>query len=137
MISKSDDVDVGCGDAFGGGGDDDGPADTSQTVNNVIDSFQLTETQIGSAVDFKGWLKEYMNAIRGIYKDKGLGKEKIQEFMGKAQGIAKYLLQNFSELQFYLGPSFNPETMVFAMYPEGAVVPNFYYIVDGYQQEKF
>merc|ERR1712216_380908 len=74
-----------------------------------IDSFQLTETQIGSAVDFKGWLKEYTNAIRGIYKDKGLGKEKIQEFMGKAQGIAKYLLQNFSELQFYLGPSFNPK----------------------------
>ena len=55
MISKSDDVDVGCGDAFGGGGDD-GPEDTSQMVNNVVDSFQLTETQIGSPSDFKAWV---------------------------------------------------------------------------------
>ena len=168
MISKSDDVDVGCGDAFGGG-DDEGPADTSQMVNNVIDSFQLTETQIGSPADFKAWIKEYMNAIRSAMKEKGLGKEKIQEFMGKAQGmhqlisphslvydsslpgwninplflvfsitgIAKFLLQNFSDLQFYLGPSFNPETMIFSLYPEGAVVPNFYYIMDGLVSEKF
>ena len=34
--------------------DADGPVDTSQMVNNVIDSFQLTETQIGSGSDFKG-----------------------------------------------------------------------------------
>ena len=56
MISKSDDVDVGCGDAFGGGDDNDGPQDTSQMVNNVVDSFQLTETQIGSPADFKAWV---------------------------------------------------------------------------------
>jgi len=136
MISKSDDVDVGCGDAFGGG-DADGPADTSMMVNNVIDSFQLTETQIGSPADFKAWIKEYMNAIRGQMKEKGLGKEKIQEFMGKAQGIAKFLLQNFSDLQFYLGPAFNPDTMIFSLYPDGAVVPNFYYIMDGLVAEKF
>ena len=136
MISKSDDVDVGCGDAFGGGGDD-GPADTSQMVNNVVDSFQLTETQIGSPSDFKAWIKEYMNLIRSYMKEKGLGKEKIQEFMGKATGIAKFLLQNFSDLQFYLGPAFNPDTMIFSLYPEGAVVPNFYYIMDGLAAEKF
>ena len=62
--------------------DADGPADTSMMVNNVIDSFQLTETQIGSPADFKAWIKEYMNAIRGQMKEKGLGKEKFgsQEF---------------------------------------------------------
>ena len=104
MISKSDDVDVGCGDAFGGG-DADGPIDTSQMVNNVIDSFQLTEYQMGSQADFKSWIKEYMNAIRTQMKEKGLGKEKIQEFMGKAQGtICSY--QIFLICQLSHEPSF-------------------------------
>merc|ERR1711871_1318360 len=99
MISKSDDVDVGCGDAFGGG-DADGPIDTSQMVNNVIDSFQLTEYQMGSQADFKAWIKESMNAIRTQMKEKGLGKEKIQEFMGKAQGIAKFFYRIFPIFNF-------------------------------------
>jgi Translationally controlled tumour protein len=46
-------------------------------------------------------------------------------------------MKNFSELQFFLGASFNSETMVFAMYPEGALTPNFYYILDAYKAEKF
>ena len=137
MISKSDDVDVGCGNAFGGGGEEDGPLDTTMMVNNVIDGFQYTETQVGSATDFKAWIKDYMNSLKTAMKAKGKGKEKIQEFMGTAPGIAKYLLQNFSNLQFYLGPAFNPETMVFAMYPDGATVPNFYYIMAGFEAEKF
>ena len=113
MITKSDDVDVGCGNAFGGDNPEDAPVDTAMQVNNVIDGFQYTETQIGSGADFKNWIKDYMNTLRSAMKEKGKGKEKIQEFMGLAPGIAKYLLQNFSNLQFYLGPSFNPDTMVY------------------------
>lgn len=138
MISKSDDVDVGCGNAFGGGGEEDGPADSGvQMVNNIIDGFQYTETQVGSASDFKGWIKDYMGNVRNAMKEKGKGKEKIQEFMAQAPGIAKFLLQNFSNLQFFLGPSFNSDTMVFSIYPDGATVPNFYYIMAGFEAEKF
>lgn len=139
MITKSDgDIDVGCGNAFGGGGDDDGPLDSGAVqVNNVIEGFQYTETQVGSASDFKSWIKEYMNAIRTYMRSKGKDKEEIQAFMATAPGIAKFLLKNFNDLQFYLGPAFNPETMVFAMYPEGAVAPNFYYIIQGFEQVKF
>ena len=78
MIPKSsDDVDVGCGNAFGGGGgeEDGGPADSGvQMVNNVIDGFQYTETQVGTANDFKAWIKEYMNSLRAAMKEKGKGK---------------------------------------------------------------
>ncbi len=54
-ITKSDgDIDVGCGNAFGSGGEEgEGVDNTVQTVNNVIDGFQYTETQIGTANDFK------------------------------------------------------------------------------------
>ena len=50
MTTKNDDeVDVGCGNAFGSGGEEDGGAAGGgpAQVNNIIDGFQYTETQIG------------------------------------------------------------------------------------------
>ena len=139
MISKNDgDVDVGCGNAFGGGGgDDEGVDNTAQQVNNVMDSFVYTETQIGGPADFKSWIKEYMNLIVEKLREKGKPKEEIQAFKATAPNIAKFFLKNFSDLQFYLGASFDASTMVFSLYPEGAVTPNFYYIMGGLNKEKF
>ena len=54
-----------------------------------------------------------------------------------APNIAKFFLTNFSDVQFFLGPSFNSESMVFSIYPDGAVTPNFYYIMGGFVAEKF
>mmetsp|Transcript_36496 Transcript_36496/g.26572 ORF Transcript_36496/g.26572 Transcript_36496/m.26572 type:complete len:179 (-) Transcript_36496:12-548(-) len=137
IAKGGDDVDIGCGNSFGGGGEEDAVDSTAETVNNVIDSFQYTETQVGGASDFKAWLKEYFQQVRKILRDKGKPKEEIQAFMGTASGIAKYLLTNFSDLQFYLGPAFNPESMCFSIYPEGATTPNFLYIMGGIDAEKF
>jgi hypothetical protein len=133
-----DNVDIGCGNSFGGGGEDDaGADDTIQTVNNVIHSFQYTETQVGGANDFKSWIKEYMNAVRTKLRESGKQKEEIQAFMGTAPNIAKFLLKRFNDLQFYLGPAFDPTSMVFSLYPDGATTPCFYFIMGGYVQEKF
>lgn len=139
MISKADgDVDIGCGNAFGSGGEEAGGADSSvQTVNNVIDGFQYSETNLGGVNDFKAWIKEYMNAVVLKLREKGKPKEEIQAFKATAPGIAKFFLKKFSEVQFYLGPSFNSESMVFSIYPEGAIAPNFYYIMGGFAAEKF
>ena len=138
MVSVGGDVDVGNCNAFGGGEEEDAGGDSGvQLVNNIISGFNYTETQIGSATDFKAWIKDYMVAVRGKLKEKGKSKEEIQAFMGQAPAIAKYFLQNFSGVQFYLGPSFNPETMVFSIYPDGKTTPNFYYIMAGYTAEKF
>jgi hypothetical protein len=139
-IVKSDgDVDVGCGNAFGsGGGDEEGGVDSSvQTVNNVIDGFQYTETQVGTANDFKAWIKDYMNAVVVKLREKGKPKEDIQAFKASAPNIAKFFLKKYSEVQFYLTASFNSESMVFSIYPEGATTPNFYYIMGGLIAEKF
>jgi hypothetical protein len=137
-IVKGDaDVDIGCGNSFGGGGEDEGVDSSAQTVNNVIDGFQYTETQIGTANDFKAWIKDYMNAVVLKLRAKGTPKEDIQKFKTTAPDVAKFFLKNFSDVQFYLGPSFNSESMVFSIYPEGAVTPNFYYIMGGMVAEKF
>lgn len=130
MINKnSDDVDVGCGNAFGGSGEDEGVDSAAVTVNNVIDGFQYTETQIGAPADFKAWIKEYMNAVVLKLREKGTPKEEIQAFKASAPNVAKFFLKNFSDVQFYLGPSFCADSMVFSIYPDGAVTPNFYFIM--------
>lgn len=138
IVKGGGDVDIGCGNSFGGTGDEDeGVDNVAETVNNVVDGFQYTETQIGTANDFKSWIKEYMNAVVLKLREKGTPKEEIQAFKATAPGIAKFFLKNFSDVQFYLGPSFSPETMVFSIYPEGALTPNFYYIMGGLKSEKF
>lgn len=138
-IVKSDgDVDIGCGNSFGGTGEDDeGVDNTVATVNNVIDGFQYTETNIGTANDFKAWIKDYMNAVVLKLREKGKPKEEIQAFKASAPNVAKFFLKNFSDVQFFLGPSFCPESMVFSIYPEGSVTPNFYFIMGGFVAEKF
>ena len=111
--------------------------DVAAMVNNVVDGFQYTETQIGTASDFKAWIKDYMNAVVLKLRDKKKAKEDIQAFKATAPGIAKFFLSQFSDVQFFLTASFNAETMVFSIYPEGALTPNFYYIMGGLAAEKF
>ena len=138
MIAKKDaDVDVGCGNAFGTGGEEEGGDSSVQTVNNVVDGFAYTETQIGGPSDFKSWIKEYMNAVVLKLREKGTPKETIQAFKASAPGVAKYFLTRFSDVQFYLGASFNSESMVFSIYNEGNTTPTFYYIMGGFVAEKF
>ncbi len=78
-----------------------------------------------------------MNAVVLKLREKGTPKEEIQAFKATAPNIAKFFLTNFSDVQFFLGPSFNSESMVFSIYPDGAVTPNFYYIMGGFVAEKF
>mmetsp|Transcript_34757 Transcript_34757/g.76676 ORF Transcript_34757/g.76676 Transcript_34757/m.76676 type:complete len:179 (-) Transcript_34757:47-583(-) len=138
MISKGgDEVDIGCGNSFGGEGGDEGADSNVEMVNNIMESFGYTETQVGAAADFKAWIKEYMNALVLKKREKGIPKEEIQKFKAGAPGIAMFFLKQFSEVQYYLGPSFAPESMVFSIWGEGATTPNFYFIMGGFDATKF
>eukprot|EP01038_Epipyxis_sp_PR26KG_P010910 gene10910-14648_t len=139
LITKGgDNIDVGCGNAFGNTAEDDGGVDnTVEQVNNVIDGFQYTETQVGTANDFKTWIKEYMNAVVLKLREKGKPKEEIQAFKASAPNIAKFFLKQYSDVQFFLTASFDCNSMVFSIYPEGSLTPNFYYIMGGLIAEKF
>jgi len=137
MVPKSaDDVDIGCGNAFGGDGGDDAPAADVEMVNNVCEKFGYTQTDL-TAPQFKSYLKEYMGALLEKMKTKNAPVEEKKAFRERAANAGKYFLSNFKELDFYLGPSFSPESMIVAMYPEGALAPNFYFIMDGLNKDKF
>jgi hypothetical protein len=61
------DVDVGCGDAFGGGGDAEQLADAAETVINVVYSHRLVETSFAKS-DFIKYIKAYMNRVKGYLR---------------------------------------------------------------------
>ncbi|CAM9566109.1 unnamed protein product [Chrysoparadoxa australica] len=136
-VKGADNVDIGCGNAFGG--DEEEVADDgAEKVNNVIDPFQYTEVPFGSKVEFRDYLKEYVRKVRSCLKEAGTPQPEIKEFMGRAPEFVKYLLGMYNEFQFYSGPSFNPEgSMAFAYYKEGAHNPTFMYIADGLKVVKF
>ena len=128
-----DDVDIGCGDAFGGGEEDDGPVDDSvQIVNDIQDAFNYTETGFGSKKEFMGAMKSYMKKL-----SKEMPEDKVADFQKEASAAVGYLKKNFKELQFFMGPSMDPSgTMVFALYPEGAEAPLMMYFKWGLKEEK-
>ena len=131
-------IDVGCGDAFGGGAEevDDG----AEKVNNVIDEsigFGYNEVPLGKK-DFKDFLKAYCGKVRTLLKedDKIAGPD-VKAFTQAAPAFCKFLLGKFDDLQFYMSPSFNPDgCMAMSYYKDGASNPTFMYIKKGLSEMK-
>jgi hypothetical protein len=133
-------VDVGGGNAFGGGGEDEAPEDTSENVNNVIDEglgFGYNECPMGKK-DFKDFLKSYCGAVRTMLKeDPKIEGPEVKAFTQAAPEFCKFLLKKADDLQFYMSSSFNPDgCMALAYYKEGALQPTFIYIKKGLIEEK-
>ncbi|CAM9912347.1 unnamed protein product [Heterosigma akashiwo] len=134
------DIDIGCGNAFGGD-DDAGGDDGVEKENNIISEsagFGLTEMPFNSKAEFKAFLKDYVRKVRSEMKSNGVPQEEIKQMMNEAPIFVKYLLSQYSELQFYVGRSMDPEgTMIFARFYGEDLTPTFVYIKAGLKQEKF
>lgn len=141
MVPYDDNVDIGCGNAFGGDAEDEAPNDV-EMVNNLVKAFELQETGFGSATEFKTWLKEFAGSVLEKLKEqKEAGKieqDVIKEWRTvEAPAIAKFLLKRFKDIQFYNGPSFVSDSLCFAYYEDGEVTPNFIYVKKAYRVDKF
>lgn len=140
VVKGGDNVDIGCGNAFGG--DEEEAADDSvEKVNNIIDDsvgFGYTETGFESKSDLKTFLKSYFRKIMKHLKSNDADDEKIGQFKSDAQGIVKHLVSLYKELQFFMFRSMDSEAgMAFGYYPEGAHHPTFLYIKWGLKEVKF
>ena len=76
-VAVDDNVDIGCGNAFGGDADEGPPADV-ETVNNIVDSFKYQETNLGTASDLKEFLKGYFPAVVAAKKEAGVPQEQVR-----------------------------------------------------------
>ncbi|TDH66557.1 uncharacterized protein CCR75_006084 [Bremia lactucae] len=140
MVAKgADNVDIGCGDAFGG--DDAQVDDSVETVNNIIDDsigFGYIETGFETRAELKTYLKSYFRKIMKHLKSTGVDEETLNRFKTDAPEIVKYLVSMFKELQFYMFKSCDSEAgLAYAYYPEGALAPTFCYIKWGLKEVKF
>ena len=103
MVTEGgDDVDVGCGNAFGGGGEelDDGEV----KVNNICSTFGYgASSALSDKKAFKSLFTKYIKAVQGHLKPKkNGGEEALKAFQGEAKALFKYLLGNFKELELYM-----------------------------------
>lgn len=129
LISKNDDVAI---------GDSEVDPSNTETVNNVVNSFNLTPASVSSATELKGILVDYIKKAVDIQKEKGTPVETLKEYRTvQAPAILKYLVTNFKDLEFYYTESFNPEAMVFSIYLGENLTPNFVYIMLGLKPERF
>jgi hypothetical protein len=139
VAKGSDNVDIGCGDAFGSG--DAEVDDSVETVNNVIDDvigFGYTETGFDSKAELKTYLKSFFRKIMKNLKSTSASDEQLAAFKNDAQEIVKYLVSMYKDLQYFMFKSCDSEAgLAYSYYPDGAVTPVFLYIKWGLKEVKF
>ena len=129
-------VDIGRGNQFGGGGEDEAVEDKAEKVNDIVDAFRYTETSYGKA-DYTTYIKGYMKRIKTELEKSN--PDRVAGFMAGAKEMVTWILKNFDEFQFFMGEKCDTEgSLALAYYknPEDAA-PTFVYFMDGLKGKVF
>eukprot|EP00834_Sanchytrium_tribonematis_P001412 NODE_34_length_36538_cov_0.612854.p20 type:complete len:160 gc:universal NODE_34_length_36538_cov_0.612854:7844-7365(-) len=108
--------------------------DQTLTVNDVVYSFRLVETQFDK--------KSYMTYIKGYMKKlqahlEANNPERVDGFKSEAQAFVKSQLGNIADLQFFIGESMDPDAMVALLnWREDGITPYITFFKDGLKIEK-
>ena len=89
---------------------EEGTDDAKETVIDVVHSFRLTGTQFGKK-DYLTHLKAYMKAVKGKLQEKGAPEDEVKAFEKGAAGMAKKIQTNFTDYEFFIGESMDPDGM--------------------------
>ncbi|KAK6353213.1 hypothetical protein TWF696_005195 [Orbilia brochopaga] len=129
---KEGEVDIGANPSAEEG--EDSLEDGVKTVNNVVHSFRLQPTSFDKK-SYQTYLKGYMKAIAEHLQK--TAPERVEGFKAGANGLAKKILGNFKDYEFYTGESMNTEGMVALLnYREDGITPYFTVWKDGLKEEK-
>ena len=128
-------VDVGGGNAFGGGEESDGEAE-GETVINVVDAHKLQETQL-SKKDFMTMVKAYLKRVVAHLKEKGK-EDRVADFQKGATEMIKFIVGKYDEMMIFTGESYDCEAgLAFSYTKDGETEPVFLFFIDGMREEKF
>jgi len=134
IVPKDVDVDVGCGNAFGGKNEEEeeggnAPAASNVAkVNDLIDGFGY-EVYGVSKDDYKTYyIKEYLK--KAIEK---VPKERQVDFKAGVQAFVKFLLTKFDDFTIYTPKDNSTEgALIYSIYRhEEDEAPVFYFILEG------
>lgn len=130
-ITKGEEnVDIGCGNAFGGGGEEEqAGGEEVEKALDIVDSFGYEETSHDKA-SFGAYFKPYMKKLLGyLSKEKP---ERVDSFKAGAQAFFKWVNENVEDITFYTPKNYDTENHIMISIYEGEdVAPTFFYIMDG------
>ncbi|WVR05993.1 hypothetical protein IAU60_003021 [Kwoniella sp. DSM 27419] len=103
-------------------------------VNNVVHSMRLQST-VFDKKSYLTYLKGYMKAVKAKLQE--TNPDRVAAFEKGAQDLAKKIVGNFKDYEFYVGESMNPEGMVALLnYREDGTTPYFTFWRDGLREVK-
>lgn len=134
IIPKDVEVDVGCGNAFGGTNEDEeaGGANNNepvQKVNDLIDGFKYEETNMDKPA-FQAYIKDY---LKKMMDEKKIAENRVANFKKGCTAFVKFVLSKFADFTFYTPSDFSLEgALIYSMYKnEEDEAPVFYIILEG------
>lgn len=142
-IVKGDvEVDVGCGNAFGGKNEEDeegGAAANSEVekVIDVVDAFSLQETSF----DKKAWQLAYKSFVDRITEDKvakKVSEAELEAFKNGTKAFGKFINSKFADMTIYTPKNYDCENSLVYSYwkNEEDEAPTFVYFLGGMKSYK-
>ena len=137
-------VDIGCGNAFGGGdAEEEQPAAGGEGVEMVLDVVANSELkQVNmSKKEFMAFIKDYFKKIIAYLEENGKS-DRVESFKKGAQAFIKFIVPKFDDIEIYTGANGESE--------DGEIVggicisywendedkgPMFYFFKDGLKEE--
>lgn len=136
IVKGEENIDIGRGNEFGGGGEDEAVDSNVERVNEIVTAFSLQETSF-TKKDYVALVKAYLQKLRKLLDEQN--PERTPQFMAGAGTFVKWVVANFDEFKFYTGGSYDSSAMIILSYyknPEDEA-PNFLFFKDGLREEKF
>lgn len=120
MVTVGDnDIDIGANPSAEGGDDD--VDNTAETVNNVVYSFRLQQTQFDKK-SFLTYIKGYMKTIKAKLQE--TNPDEVETFEKGAMAYVKKVVGSFKDWDFYTGESMDPDAMLVLLnYREDGTTP--------------
>lgn len=89
-------VDIGKGNQFGGGGEEEEIDDKVEKVIDVVDAFRLNSTSFVKK-DYMTYMKKYMKEVKEKLQVTNPGR--VEAFQAGATEMVKWILKNFDEFE--------------------------------------
>lgn len=130
LITKGEDkVDVGCGNAFGGGEQEEegGNAEVEKVID-LVDNFNYAETgfdKAGFVAYFKVFMKKILDHLTANKPDR------VAAFKAGAKDLFAFLKDNFDDLTIYTPSDYDQEnSLIYSYYKGEDLAPTFIYVMD-------
>ena len=130
IVKGEENVDIGCGNAFGGGGEDEqAGGEESVKVLDLVDSFGYEETSHDKA-SFGAYFKPYMKKV--LTHLTANQADRVESFKNGAKEFFKWVNEHVDDISFYTPRNFDSDNnLILSYYPGEDLSPTFVYMMDG------